>query len=191
FSAEIHEDEEHKVSFYDQQILIGVASLRRDALNGAAVDLTALGSLSVLTVFTIFGLLLLIFRKNLRGAAFLFSGAVGSGLLSSFMKNYFSRARPTEVSQLVEVSSYSYPSGHSLAASSFYLLVSFLLFTLFKQPRQRIWIFIVFISLIIIIGFSRVYLGVHYRSDVVGGMLLGSAWTFFLAALTYGNHNNH
>lgn len=182
--------EEESVALIDGRIITFVATFRHNTLNGMAVDLTALGSFTVLTIFTILGMLILHFLKNHKGALYLILGSAGSAVLSTLMKNFFSRERPTEVEKLVEVSSYSYPSGHSLSASAFYLLIAFLVFTSFEKLKDRMLIFLFFITLILGIGGSRIYLGVHYPSDVMAGILLGSAWTFLLTAIFYGRRNS-
>ena len=182
--------EEETINMADAKVITFVASLRDSTLNGMAVDLTALGSFTVLTIFTILGILILHFLKNHKGALYLILGSSGSALLSTLMKNFFSRERPIEVEKLVEVSSYSYPSGHSLAASSFYLLVAFLVFTSFDKLKDRMLIFLFSLSLIFGIGISRIYLGVHYPSDVLAGFLLGTSWTLVLTAIFYGRKSS-
>lgn len=104
-------------------------------------------------------------------------------LLSTFLMNFgikylISRPRPLLDGRLVEVSdgSFSYPSGHSMCALAFYGFNIYLIFKLVKKPWQRWTLIILQLFLILSIGTSRVYLGVHYPTDVVAGYAAGFVW---------------
>ena len=166
----------------DQAVLNFVESFRVPALNGIAVDLTALGSVTVITILTVIGTIFLLLKKDRRGALYLLLGALGAGVWTIALKHIISRERPTEIPRLVEVAGYSYPSGHSLGATSVYLLLMFIAFRNFQTIKAKTIIFVVAAMLIIGVCFSRVYLGVHYPSDVLSGALLGTSWVLFLTA---------
>jgi undecaprenyl-diphosphatase len=188
-SWELHEDS--ALDSLDKQILVQISKFRVSALNGSAVDITALGSPTVLTLFTIVVAVLLWLNKDRIGCAYLVVGSAGAGAGTFFMKRFFSRPRPDIVPRLVEVSGFSYPSGHSLGATSFFLLLMFLAWRHFQTWRAR---FIILICTAITIGgvcFSRLYLGVHYPSDVLSGMLLGAAWVFLLTAYFSRGEKGH
>lgn len=178
--------EEQTISLIDAEILIFVEGLRQPLFNGVAVDFTALGSFSIITLLTILGLLIFYYLGRSKDMLYLLSGSLGSALLSLAFKNLLARERPTEVSKLVDVTSFSYPSGHSLSAAAFYLIITFLFFQYFKRIKTRFTFFFFFSFIIFGIGFSRIYLGVHYPSDVLGGILLGSSWALLLTAIFYG-----
>ncbi|RYZ68767.1 MAG: phosphatase PAP2 family protein, partial [Proteobacteria bacterium] len=144
---------------WDQSVLIALSHYRNSAFNGIAVDFTALGSVTVLTLLNVFFLMILIFQKDRRGAAYLFVGSVGSGIISKLLKLFFTRARPTIVPKLVDVSGYSYPSGHSLAAASFYILIMFIAWQKFPARAPRIAFGTLAVGIILGICFSRLYLG--------------------------------
>lgn len=175
----------HEASFIDEwdlKILGWVARHRIQRLNGSAVDMTALGSPLVLTVFTFLGGTGLALKRDWPGAAYLVGGSAGSGLLTFALKTAISRPRPDVVPRLVEVSGYSYPSGHSLASASFYLLAMFLAWRSYPRWSHRaVWLAAA-AAFIAGIGFSRIYLGVHYPSDVVSGVLLGASWSCLLTS---------
>ncbi len=177
---ELHEDNE--LGILDRQILIFISNLRISVLNGSAVDITALGSPSVLTLFTLIGVLLLGLNRDRQGSAYLAVGSIGSAIGTYVLKQIFTRPRPNVIPHLVEVSGFSYPSGHSLAATSFYLLLMFLAWRYYQAWNARIALLICTGFLICGVCFSRLYLGVHYPSDVLSGMFLGSAWVCFLTA---------
>jgi undecaprenyl-diphosphatase len=91
------------------------------------------------------------------------------------LKNIFQRERPAEF-RLVNATGYSFPSGHSMVSTAFYGFIIYLIWKLEKDPTRR-WIGIIGLSLLILgIGISRIYLGVHYTSDVVAGFLISIAY---------------
>ncbi len=108
------------MSGVDRTILIGLAKARTPWLTVVAVDLTALGSVTLVVLFSIIALCVLLLLKDRMGAVQLVAASVGAGILTTTIKDYIDRARPEVVTQLVEVSGLSYPSGHSLAAASLY-----------------------------------------------------------------------
>ena len=178
---ELREDSD--LEQFDQLVLVLISKLRVAALNGAAVDLTALGSPTVIFFFTVLGLVLLLLNQDKWGALYLATGSAGAGFWTYLLKHFISRERPTVVPRLVEVSGFSYPSGHSLAAASFYLILMFLACRHFRSFRNRLVLFICTGVLIGSVCFSRLYLGVHYPSDVASGAFLGAAWAFAITAL--------
>ncbi|QNU68506.1 phosphatase PAP2 family protein [Ruminiclostridium herbifermentans] len=97
-----------------------------------------------------------------------------SAMLNEGIKNIIQRSRP-DILRLIEIKGYSFPSGHSMISMSFYGLLIFLCLRNCKSKWKYI-IISLFLLLILLIGFSRIYLGVHYASDVLGGYSLGIAW---------------
>ncbi|MGB6150435.1 MAG: phosphatase PAP2 family protein, partial [Pricia sp.] len=94
------------------------------------------------------------------------------------LKRFIDRARP-EIEHLVSVKTLSYPSGHAMSSMAFY---GFLIYLIYKLKISRIWKFnliVLLIVLILSIGISRVYLGVHFPSDVIGGWIAGTIWVTF------------
>jgi undecaprenyl-diphosphatase len=105
----------------------------------------------------------------------------GAGVLILLTKGFIERARPTVVPGLVDISGFSYPSGHSLAAAAMYLTIGILVARPLTTVPSRLLV-VGLLSLVIgLIALSRVYLGVHYPSDIVSGVALGSAWALLLA----------
>lgn len=177
---ELHEDA--IIDGWDKAILIWVAEHRVPKLNGSAVDVTALGSPVVLLLFTFLGGLGLMFKRDWTGFAYLVGGSAGAGLITFALKHFFSRPRPDVAPRLVAVSGYSYPSGHSFAGTAFYLLVMFLAWRSYPSWAHRLVWFFTAGLLIVGIGFSRIYLGVHNPSDVLSGILLGASWACMLTS---------
>lgn len=160
-----------------------VASFRTDWFNGPAVDITALGSRTLVITFYILATVCLLVMKNVQGFIHLVIAGLGAGILSPLMKNLIERNRPSEVEALAKVSSHSYPSGHSLGAAVFYLTLAMILTPLFESLSIRSAILVISFLIIISVGFTRIYLGVHYPSDILGGTLLGVAWALLVSYL--------
>lgn len=164
----------------DNAILLFIEKIRINSMNGMAVDITALGSPIVITIFTIIASLVLLFLKDRYGIIYLISSSLGAGAWSLILKYLVARDRPMIIPRLVEVSGNSYPSGHTLAASSFYLSIAILSSRYFKAYKTKISLLIISMILTGLVGFTRIYLGVHYPSDVLSGVFFGFAWTLFL-----------
>ena len=150
-----------------------------------ARDVTSLGSTAVLVLVSVavIGFLLMV-RK--RGAALLVLGSIGGGvLLSTILKNVFERTRPDLVPHAVHVYTASFPSGHAMLSAVTYLTLGALLTRVQPQRRVKAYLLTVAVVLTVLIGVSRVYLGVHWPTDVLAGWCIGSAWAMlcWLAAL--------
>ncbi|MBO0999923.1 phosphatase PAP2 family protein [Bacillus sp. SD075] len=100
---------------------------------------------------------------------------VGSPLLNLMVKLFFQRARP-DLHRLIEIGGYSFPSGHAMNAFSLYGILTFLLWRHIKTRWARISLILFSMMMILSIGMSRIYLGVHYPSDILAGYLAGGCW---------------
>ncbi|HSO08072.1 MAG TPA: phosphatase PAP2 family protein [Pelomicrobium sp.] len=139
-------------------------------------DFTALGSTGVLTfaLLVTAGYLLLVGRRAMAVTVVL---SVGAGqLVSSLLKLGFDRPRPDLVPHAMEVYTASFPSGHSTMAAVVYLTLGALLARTQPRARARVYILSVAVLLTLLIGASRVYLGVHWPTDVLAGWSVGAAW---------------
>jgi undecaprenyl-diphosphatase len=172
---------EHEVRGIDSSILTAVATMRRPWLTGIAVDVTALGSLTLVALISAVALCIFISLEDHPAAWQLLLNSVGAGIWTVITKNVIERARPEEVTHLVQVSGFSYPSGHSVVSASLYLTIALLAARHLPTMKGRILLFVLAIAVISLVSMSRVYLGVHYPSDVASGVLLGVAWALLLA----------
>lgn len=113
----------------------------------------------------------------------LFVAVVGAGAggLNALLKLAFSRPRPLLMAQLAHAGGYSFPSGHAMAGAAIYGALA--LVAVRRFPRQRWWVVGASGLLVFAIGASRVYLGVHYPSDVIAGWALGVSWPLWLGPL--------
>lgn len=140
------------------------------------IDVTALGGVTVLTLLATFVVGFLIAVRKFTTAIFVALAVAGGALLSSSLKTYFFRARPDVVPHLVYVNSASFPSGHAMNSALVYLTLATLLARSQQGRRVRIYLLSVAVFLTLVIGTSRVYLGVHWPSDVLAGWGVGASW---------------
>lgn len=145
-------------------------------LHSAALDITALGSAAVLglAVLGVVGFLLL--QGAWRSALFVLAASSGGWLLNAVLKELFGRARPAVVPHLREVMTLSFPSGHAMTSAAVYLTLGALLMRIVKRPLAKFYCMGGAMLLTVLVGISRVYLGVHYPTDVLAGWLLGLSW---------------
>lgn len=161
----------------DNRVLSWFASHRSRPLTDFFEAVTALGSWTLVVVLGA-GLaisFLLIRRPGLAGA--LAASCAGGWLLSSTLKMIVMRPRPPAAFRLTEHASYAFPSGHTIAGFAFFVALALLAAT--HIPRRGVRLFIVGWALGVgtLVGVSRLYLGAHYLSDVIGGALVGTAWS--------------
>src|ERR1700687_710775 len=172
---------EGDVGAMDSAILLAVAKKRTPWLTTAAVDVTALGSITLVVLFSAFTLVVLLVLRDRLGALQLLAASAGAGILTLVTKKIIERIRPEEAQQLIVVSGFSYPSGHSVSTSALYLMIAIIAGRYVQDSGARAAIVMAVSAVLVMIGVSRVYLGVHYATDVVSGISLGAAWALLLA----------
>jgi undecaprenyl-diphosphatase len=147
-----------------------------DWLTDVMTDLTALGGIAVLTLLVV-GVVFYLLSVGKRGTALLVGGAVGSGaIVSALLKLGFDRPRPDLVAHLSHAYSSSFPSGHAMLSAVTYLTLGVLLARAHERRRTKIIVMTYGVTLTVLIGLSRIYLGVHWPTDVMAGWALGAAW---------------
>ena len=139
-------------------------------------DVTALGGFTVLTLVTIVAVAALLFYRRRRQAIVLGATVLAAELSSDLLKLVFGRDRPALVPHGSYVYSHSFPSGHSTLSAVTYLTIAAVLATLEARREARLFFFLIAGLITVSVGFSRVYLGVHWPTDVLGGWTLGAAW---------------
>ncbi len=152
-------------------------------------DLTALGGIAALCLITgaVAGYLLIC--RQYRGLWFLLGATLSGLVLCGLLKNLFERPRPDIVPHLSYVSTTSFPSGHSVLSAVVYLTLGSLLARLVAERRLKLYFLGVALFLSFLVGASRVYMGVHYPTDVLAGWSVGLAWALLcgMVARIYGN----
>lgn len=165
----------------DERALEWFASRRSPVVDAIMVDITTLGDGVVLVMIVLTASLFLWLTDHRWSVYILLVALVGGKILNTLLKAAFDRARPSVVDWLHDVSSPSFPSGHAMGAFVAYGTVAYLVGRLSPSPRVRSITWAVAGVTIALIGISRVYLGVHYPSDVIAGFLAGFAWLAFVA----------
>lgn len=158
----------------------------------AARDITALGGVAVLTLLTLLVAAFLALRR-LWHAVWLLLAAVGSGVLvSTVLKVAFERPRPDLVPHASYVSTASFPSGHSMMSAVVYLTLGALLARVEPDRRVKVFVLTAAVLLALLVGVSRVYLGVHWPTDVLAGWTVGGGWAvlFWLVARALQRHGS-
>ncbi|RIV89524.1 PAP2 family protein [Aurantiacibacter xanthus] len=152
-------------------------------LQTVATDITALGGVTVLTLVSLLAIAFLLLRGRWRQAGFTVLATLGGAVMGHLLKGLFARSRPEAVPHLVEVTSLSFPSGHSLNSAIVYLTLAVMIARSFTDRTSRVFTVAVAVLLVLAIGCTRVLLGVHYPTDVLGGWTLGAAWALLVGVV--------
>ena len=145
-------------------------------LTHAVKDITSLGGTTVLTMMTVLVTIYLLLDRRRAIAIFVLASVLGGWALSTTLKLGVARPRPDIVPHLVEVHDLSFPSGHAMVSAVTYLTLAALISGTRRYRSTRIFTVAAGILLTLMIGTSRVYLGVHYPTDVLGGWCAGATW---------------
>jgi len=145
-------------------------------LHQVMIDVTALGSFAVLTIITALAAGYLVAGKKPWLAAFTVGAVAGGATISTLLKTIYARTRPDIVEHLVGIDSASFPSGHAMNSAVAFLTLAVLLARGEKLAAVRRFLVSSAIVLTLLVGFSRVYLGVHWPTDVAAGWIVGGLW---------------
>lgn len=173
---------ENQLHAFDSSIQQTLVSMRSEELTPTVRVITDLGDRYA--YFAVIGILTLIFlqkRKGKLALQILFVSGL-SAWATVVLKNTYQRQRPG-IEHLVEIGGLSFPSGHALSAMAFYSFCIYLIWRYMRWPAWRIVLTLMCGLLIVAIGASRVYLGVHYPSDVIAGFVAGLIWSSFCILL--------
>jgi undecaprenyl-diphosphatase len=167
---------------FDEAVLRWMERHQTPQLQRLMLEVTMLGTwIVVLSIVSIAALFLWLTRHKYSAALLLVATAGGIGL-NNVLKIGFSRPRPQIFEWGTTASSYSFPSGHAMSATVVYITVAYLAARLQKTQAARLATLLVAGFIVGVICFSRLYLGVHYPSDVVAGVIVGLSWAAFCMA---------
>ncbi|MEF2968674.1 phosphatase PAP2 family protein [Paenibacillus sp. M1] len=165
-----------KIAQFDNVIISLIQGLESPVLTSIMKFFTFIGGGIPVTVITIAILFILYKVLHHRRELILFIYVViGSALLNEALKLVFHRARPS-LHRIINANGFSFPSGHSMAAFSLYGVTAYLLWRHISTSSGRVMLIVCSSAMILTIGISRIYLGVHYPSDVLGGFLASGSW---------------
>jgi len=152
-------------------------------LKQAMIDLTALGGETALVLIVTIIVGFLAVQRHWLTFWLVVGGTISGSIAVAIAKALIGRARPALTDHLVTVTSASFPSGHAANSAIIYLTIASLMVQIVEERRARIYILIAAALLATAIGFSRVYLGVHWPSDVIAGWSFGTLWALAWWAL--------
>ena len=165
----------------DQAVLLGIHQVHSPWLDALVASTTDIGGLIGVVILTLLAVGLLCLARKYRAVVQLLIGVGGAGLMNVLLKNMFERARPDLWQWLVHESSYSFPSGHAMASSALAMSVVLILW----HTRWR-WGAVAAAALYTVyVGLTRLYLGVHYPSDISAAWIISAAWVV-LASMVIG-----
>lgn len=148
----------------------------------AVLDLSALGAGAVATVIVILTVGYLVLAGHPRHALLLVACALGTALAVNALKYGYERPRPSVVEPLAIERGHSFPSGHTFLASAIYPTLAAVAAAASRRRRLQVFLFGGAALIALLVGWTRVYIGVHYPTDVLGGWTLGLAWALALFA---------
>lgn len=155
----------------DPSVPIGPACLTQ-----AMLDITALGAVAVLTLMVLIVVGYLLLQRAYSAIWLVLVATLGGALLSAALKQFFGRERPESILHLREVFNPSFPSGHAMLSAVVYLTLGILFSRAVARPAIRMYFFSVALVLTALVGLSRIYLGMHYPTDVLAGWAVGLVW---------------
>lgn len=175
---EVHENE---TLAFDSAILESVHKHTSPGLDPVMKLITEFGGPLLLPIVALILTAILIYRRELRHAFILFTGVVGASIINIILKSIFRRDRPQLWDWIVSESGTSFPSGHAMASSALALS----LMVIFWRTKWR-WLAVgTGIVYILLIAFSRIYLGVHYPTDIIASWLISVAWVSAVTWIVY------
>lgn len=167
---------------FDESVMRWVDAHHSPALDAVMLEITALGTGTVVLMVVAVAALFLVLTQHKYPAMLLLASSFGGLVLNLVLKLGFNRPRPSVVVAAVHTFSSSFPSGHAMSSAIVYSTVAYLAARLHRHVWARWLVMTSAMILIALISFSRIYLGVHYPSDVVAGVAIGLAWAAFCMA---------
>lgn len=169
FAQEVREQE---TLAFDAQVLLAINGWSDRLLDIVMPTMTEIGGAIGVTALTAVAVGLFVYKNEYRRALLVLVGVVGAVILNLILKSIFQRQRPELWELLVNQQGFSFPSGHAMASAAFGIAIAMALW----KSRWRWWAFVAATGYILFVGFSRLYLGVHYPTDVLAGWCVSGAW---------------
>lgn len=166
----------HELLMFDTKAISVIQGIEFPVLTSIMKFFTMIGNTESIIVLSTFALLVLFLgSKNHSEFVLFFVVIIGTPIINRILKDVFHRTRP-DFHRLIEIGGYSFPSGHAMNAMAFYGIIVFILWRHISSRLGRTVLIILSSLFILTIGFSRVYLGVHFPSDIIAGYLASGFW---------------
>ena len=171
-----HQVLDHQTEQFDQQVRTSIHQLASPPLTRFMRGVTRAGSASILLPLTLLGVLGSLIWGRQQDAILLIITVLGATLLDAVLKVSFGRHRPEPFFDFPLPHSYSFPSGHALESFCFYGIAAWIVCRHLKKRWMQAAVWTIAVVVIAAVGFSRIYLGVHYPSDVIAGYAAATVW---------------
>lgn len=168
---------------FDDSVMRWMAAHQRPLMQQIMLEITSLGTGTVVAMLVFVSGMFLWLNKHKHSALLLIIATFGGGLLNNLLKLGFDRPRPQIFKWGTYADSSSFPSGHAMSAVIVYGTVAYLAARLQRRASSRILTLAAAAIIIVLICASRIYLGVHYPSDIAAGLIIGLAWAAFCMAV--------
>lgn len=166
---------------FDEAILLALRTTPDDpigpqSLTNAFMHISALGSGAVTGLIVLISIIFFVVAGHWRYALLMLACSLGTLAGMSLLKNFYERDRPTVVTHIDPPGGHSFPSGHSMISAALYITLAVLIARTLEKRSQRVTVVAIGAGLTMLIGFTRLYLGVHYPTDVLAGWTAGLLW---------------
>jgi len=172
-----------EVKYFDINVSGWFFNMRTPFMSKAFYYFTQLGTFYGVTIGTTVAGLFLLLKKQWYLLLALLISVLGSSLSMYYSKIYFHRERPLNMAYFTPENSFSFPSGHATSAMALAGILCYFVLIRIENKKLRLWLFLLGVSYILLIGLSRIYLGVHFLTDVTAGYLLGLVWVIVAIGL--------
>ena len=167
---------------FDRSLLEAINTTSSPLSDSFFVGVTDLGGVVGIITLTLIGLAVLLTKRRYQSAVILAASVAGAAAINLVLKFMFERVRPDLWQQLITETSYSFPSGHAMITS----VLAFAVIAIAWKTRYRITAIVVALGFMVVISYSRLYLGVHYPTDILAGWLVSAAWVYIVLAVIGG-----
>ena len=174
--AELLQGKSSELDRIDRQIHAQANHLRSDWLTGFFTFFTIIGTPVGLGIMALLVALFLVQQKRYRWILYLGVTTIGGGLLNLQLKSFFARERPSLAEALRHASGYSFPSGHAMGSFIVFGALSYLAWRGIRTWKWRSLVLSILVASIVAVAASRIYLGVHWISDIAAGLAAGTVW---------------
>lgn len=161
---------------FDDSIILDLNRYWGPTLDDVMLFFTTMGNVITLTIIIVVAVLALLRWRRWLDAGAVVLASAGGGILNQVLKQFYARVRPDIVDSPFHLTSYSFPSGHSMGSITCYGILAIIAIRLLHHTWQKMLVALAAALLILSIGLSRIYFGVHFPTDVLGGFIAGATW---------------